>query len=102
MFSRVLQTEGYAVDAVETGKEALNRILSNSYNAVLIEADLSDMDGTELLVKLNNYGAKMFKIIITDNLTKDSEAFLKGADAFLVKPVSPSKLILLLNEKLGG
>ncbi len=66
-----------------------------------MEADLPDMSCTAFLSKLNKH-AKAPRIIMTDNLNKDSDPFLNGADVFLVKPVEPPTLVALLSERLGG
>ncbi len=99
-FARILERCGYATDVAKTGREALQKTLSKSYDAALIDVELSDIDGTELLLKLNNTCPKMVKIIITAKLDCSSKATDNGADAFLIKPTHPIHLLELLKEKL--
>ena len=94
--SRILQKSGYATDIARNGKEAFTKTLSHPCNAAIIEVDLPDGDGTELLLKLSKTNPSLVKIVLTDNpefLLKPSS---KGADAYLVKPLlmsrNPSRL----------
>lgn len=36
VFSRILQKQGYSVDSVESGQEALNKLEAQNYDLVLI------------------------------------------------------------------
>ena len=98
-FSRLLKRFGYATDTARTGKEALAKALSRLFNAALIEIDLPEEDGTELILKLSERNAKMIKIVLTDN-HDCSIATNKDVDAILIKPVNPVRLLSLLKEKL--
>jgi DNA-binding response OmpR family regulator len=60
------------------------------------------MDGTDLLAKLKNQLQYTVKIMITGfpSLETGVKALDEGADAYLVKPVKPQELLMLLEEKL--
>jgi CheY-like chemotaxis protein len=101
-FSRLLKRSGYATAIARTGKEALSEALSRFFNAALIEIDLPEEDGGELIMKLSKRYAKMIKIVLTDSQDLSLTAADSGADAFLIKPVNPVHLLSLLKEKLGS
>lgn len=103
-FTRILQKNGYEIDVAETGKEAIEKSKEKCYNLALIDIRLPDMDGTDLLIKLQKTMQDAVKIMITGfpSLETGVKALDEGADAYLVKPVKPEELLALIDEKLKG
>ncbi len=101
-FTRILQKSGYEVDVAETGKEALEKVETGRYALALVDIRLPDMDGTDLLSKMPKTMHEAVKIMITGfpSLENGVKALDKGADAYLVKPVKPEELLILIEEKL--
>jgi two-component system response regulator HydG len=101
-FTRILQKNGYKIDVAETGKEAIEKVDSRHYDLVLVDIRLPDMDGTDLLVKMKKPLQSTIKIMITGfpSLESGVKALDEGADAYLVKPVKPEELLMLIEEKL--
>ena len=100
--TRILQKAGYDVDAAETGKEALEKAENSCYDLALVDVRLPDMDGTDLLVASKETLRDTVKIMITGfpSLETGVKALDGGADAYLVKPVRPEELLVLIEEKL--
>jgi len=100
-FTRILQKNGYDIEVAETGKEAMEKAKKQSFNLALIDIRLPDIDGTELLIKLQQTLPDAVKIMITGfpSLETGIKALDEGADAYLVKPVKPEELIALIEEK---
>lgn len=98
----ILQQRGYATDTAETGQEAEEKVKANFYNLALLDIKLPDMEGTQLLAKLNESAPKMLKIMVTGypSLENAMEALNQGANAYVTKPVKPEKLLALIKEKL--
>ena len=98
----ILKNEGYAVDVVASGGDAIKKSASTAYNLVLIDIRLPDMEGTELLTGMKDTVPKMRKIILTGypSMQNAIEAVNKNADAYLVKPVNVAKLLELVREQL--
>jgi len=98
----VLRSEGYHVDTADNGKEAIEKSEAGSYNLALLDIKLPDMEGTELLVKMHESLPSMMKIMVTGypELENAVESLNKGADAYLMKPVSPDNLLKVVKEKL--
>jgi DNA-binding NtrC family response regulator len=98
----ILQLEGYYVDVVETGLEAIKKTQATFYHLALLDIKLPDMEGTELLNKMHRTTPKMMKIMITGFPSLDNavEALNQGADAYLLKPVKPEELLKTVEEKL--
>ena len=103
-FTRILQKSGYEIEVAETGKEAMEKTEGRHYDLALVDIRLPDMDGTDLLAKLKKQLQHTVKIMITGfpSLETGVKALDEGADAYLVKPVKPQELLMLLDEKLKG
>jgi DNA-binding response OmpR family regulator len=101
-FTRILQKNDYNIDVAETGKEAIEKAGRKHYDLALIDIRLPDMDGTELISKAKKHLQHTIKIMITGFPSVESgvKALDEGADAYLVKPVKPEELLMLIEEKL--
>jgi DNA-binding response OmpR family regulator len=102
VFRKILEKEGYTVETAETGKEALIKIQKAKFTVYLVDVNLPDMDGTDLLLKIPK-DSKTIKIIVTGFSTNEvgKKAADYGADDFLVKPVKAEELIFSVREKLN-
>jgi DNA-binding NtrC family response regulator len=100
--SKILEKEGYLVDAVENGKQAIIASSKKFFNVALIDIRLPDMDGTELLERLRETEPKMVKIIVTGfpSLENAVEAVNKGADGYVLKPFDIGKLLAMIKKQL--
>ena len=100
--TRILQKAGYDVDTAETGKEAMEKFEKCQYNMALVDVRLPDMDGTDMLINMKETLQNTIKIMITGfpSLETGVKALDSGADAYLVKPVRPEELLMLIEEKL--
>lgn len=98
----ILQSEGYGVDTAETGRGAIEKSEAQFYNLALLDIKLLDMEGTKLLTKMHSDTPRMMKIMITGypSLENAVEALNLGADAYIMKPVSPEKLLEVVEDKL--
>ncbi len=101
ILTRILQKQGYNIHTAETGREAEEKINSQSYDLALIDVKLPDTDGVDLLRKIRATRPNMIKIILTGFASMDNgiKALNSGADAYLVKPVEPTELLKILKEK---
>jgi len=101
-FTRILQKTGCDIDVAETGGEAIEKAEKRHYDLALVDVRLPDMDGTDLLAKMKNTMRDTVKIVITGfpSMEVGVKALDEGADAYLVKPVKPEDLLMLIEEKL--
>jgi DNA-binding NtrC family response regulator len=98
----ILQTKGYDVDTAESGAEAISKAKAKTYNLALLDIKLPDMEGTRLLIDLGKITPSMMKIMVTGYASLDNaiDSVNFGADAYLMKPVSPEKLLDTVASKL--
>ncbi|MDD4652673.1 MAG: response regulator [Methanothrix sp.] len=101
-FSAILELKGYRVSTAECGHEAIEKDQANYYNMALIDIKLPDLNGTELLNEFHQINPDTKKIIITGYATLENaiESLNRGADGYLVKPVTPGKLLSCVANKL--
>jgi len=100
--STILQQKGYSTETARNGQEAIQKSQTKFFNMALLDIKLPDMEGTKLLIKMHESMPKMVKIMITGypSLENAVEALNLGADAYIIKPVKPEKLLALIEEKL--
>jgi DNA-binding NtrC family response regulator len=98
----ILRDEGYIVDLVANGSEAIQKTESTAYNAALIDIRLPDMEGIEILTRMKDRIPKVRKIILTGypSMQNAINAVNMKADAYVVKPVDVDKLLELIREQL--
>jgi len=100
--STILQQKGYVTETARDGKEAIQKSKTKFFNMALLDIKLPDMEGTKLLTTMHETLPKMIKIMITGypSLENAVEALNLGADAYIIKPVKPERLLALIEEKL--
>ena len=101
-FKEILQLNGYIVDTAETGQEAIQKSEANFYDLVLLDIRLSDMEGTRLLKILHEGFPEMKKLMVTGypSLENAIESLNQGANAYILKPVNPKKLLGTVEKTL--
>lgn len=102
MLSSVLYNEGFAVETAANGKEAIKTCEKTPFDVALIDIELPDMKGTELLKKLKQMQPKIVMIIITGHPTLESavKAVNQRADGYLLKPFEVVDLLELIKRLL--
>lgn len=100
--STILQQKGYNTATARNGQEAIQKSKTKFFNMALLDIKLPDIEGTKLLTMMQENTPKMVKIMITGypSLENAVEALNHGADAYIIKPVKPEKLLALIEEKL--
>ena len=92
-YEQYLREEPFEIISVETGAEALDE-LDRPFDVVLLDLRLPDMDGMEILERLNARDTPPPVIVITahGSINVAVEAMRLGAFDFLVKPFSAERL----------
>ena len=101
VLNAVLTELGHQAEFIGRGEAATERIAQGGFDAVLMDMVLPGIDGIETIRRIRALGAPLGRIaIIGVSGRGDDEAASRaaGADAFLVKPVSPRALATALLE----
>ncbi len=90
-------------DVAGSSKEALDKLEDEFYALIIIDIGLPDMDGLELITKINKTDPDMRKIILTGNPSMDNvkTALKRGAHDYLTKPVQLAELKETIANQLG-
>jgi DNA-binding response OmpR family regulator len=94
LIARVLRDESYAIDEASTGEEARTLALVNEYDGIILDLQLGDRHGFEILQELRRNGRRTPVLLYsgrsdTDTIVRGLDA---GADDYVVKPVSNEEL----------
>ncbi|SMG23589.1 PAS domain S-box-containing protein [Dethiosulfovibrio salsuginis] len=95
---RLLEKLGYRSDAVANGKEALLALSTTSYDGVLMDIQMPEMDGLEATRRIRERerrsGAHVPIVALTAHVTQDDRdrCLAAGMDGYLPKPVRPKQL----------
>lgn len=95
-----LEENGYAVDQAATGSEAFLRLRENSYQAVLLDLLLPDIEGIELAEFLTLNHPDTAVVILTGNGSINSaiRAVRYGVVDYLQKPCRPELVLQILTR----
>lgn len=98
----VLEDEGFDISLAYTAKEVLDLNYENNYDLYLLDINVPDMSGIELLKLLRTSNDNTPTIFLTSYKDKNTlkECFISGADDFLQKPVDLDELILRIYSVL--
>ncbi len=102
ILAKIFQKEGYIVDTAQSGQEALTKIENGLCDAAIIDVKLQDMNGLDLLDKIQAIAPCVVKIILTGYPSDEDQAraLSQGADHYFAKPVKSEQLIATLEDTL--
>ena len=95
MLSSVLSDVGYLVETAKNGKDAIKTCEKSIFDVALIDIELPDIKGTELLSRLKKIRPRMMRIVITGHPTIDNAVLSvnERADAYVLKPFEVTELL---------
>jgi two-component system, NtrC family, response regulator PilR len=102
LLGRILTGEGYAVVAVATGEEALERLGRELFDLVLLDLNLPGMDGMQVLSAAPALQTDAQFIVMTAFGSVDTavEAMKLGALDYINKPFRTEELLLILERAI--
>jgi CheY-like chemotaxis protein len=103
VLNTILTELGHQAEFIGRGEAAVERIAGGDFDAVLMDMVLPGIDGIEAIRRIRSLNSPLGRIaIIGVSGRGDDEAAsrMAGADAFLVKPVSPRALATALLEAI--
>ena len=102
LLTRSLEQQGHSVASAENGRIALEMLRRESFDAVLLDMEMPEMDGFQVLeVLVADLQLRDLPVIVTsslegvDNIVRCLEL---GAEDYLPKPVNP----VLLKARIGA
>ncbi len=103
MLSSILADEGYLVETAKNGKDALKNIKNAKFDLALVDIELPDIKGTELLSKLKQAQPKMATIIVTGHPSVENAitSVNNKADGYVLKPINVPTLLETIKKILA-
>ncbi len=102
----VLEEEGYKIEVVGDGEEALQKIQSakgdDNFDIVITDIKMPKLDGMQLIEKASRISPETFFIIMTAYASVNTaiEALRQGAYDYLIKPIEFDDLIIRVKRLL--
>jgi len=94
-FRKILVLDGYCIDTVENGQEALGLIQSHHYDFVFTDLKMPEMDGLEVTKSVKHLRPDIDVVIITGYATVETavECMKYGAMDYVQKPFTEDELL---------
>ncbi len=98
-YINILENENIISDFVTSYKNAIDVLKLNEYDIILLDINLIDGSGIDLIKYIKNIKINTGIIVITGNITSNylTQSFEQGCDDFLLKPINDKELILRIN-----
>jgi CheY-like chemotaxis protein len=101
--TRILQRAGYGVEEVDNAAQALER--ASTASLMLLDIRLPDGDGFTVCEKVKAAYPRLPVVMVTSvyrTAQARRDAFAVGADAFLLEPLEPQRLIRMVEGFVTG
>lgn len=102
----LLTVKGYEVSGASTGKEALEKLSGDTYDLILLDIMLPDIDGYEICRRIKEHPRHADTPVVMLTARKsavDQElGTTSGADAYLTKPFKSAMIIEVIEQLLSG
>lgn len=99
--SKTLSNEGYLIDSVYNGFDALEYIRSRQYHMIVLDIMIPKIDGLEVLRRVREKGN--LPILILSAKSEDTDKIIGlglGADDYMVKPFNSGELVARVKAQL--
>jgi DNA-binding response OmpR family regulator len=102
LVSALLQNHGFEACEAEDGRDALQKMMNDDPDLVIIDIMMPNMDGFELCRHLRRYYENMPILMLTakGELASKVKGFGLGADDYLTKPFEDDELIIRVQALL--
>jgi len=99
-FRKILVLDGYCIDTVGTGQEALGLIQKRNYDFVFTDLKMPEMDGVDVCKGVKHFRPDVDVVIITGYASVDTavETMKYGAMDYVQKPFSEDELIAMVKK----
>ena len=99
----ILAKEGFYVETADSGKKAIEMLKNGTFDVILTDLRLPDIDGTEVLkeVKILNLPSHVIIITAYGSIPSAIEATKLGAFYYLEKPFEKDQLLLVVNNAVN-
>ena len=96
-----LELEGYKVDVAHRGPEVYDLTFIKTYDLYILDVNVPEINGFEVLSALKDAGDETPAIYITalTDINSISKGFAIGAEDYIKKPFDPEELLIRIKSK---
>ena len=93
--TEILRHKNYVVDAVYDGEEALDFIMAEKYDGIILDVMMPGMSGIEVLstIRRKGIGTPVLLLTAKGEISDKVEGLNAGADDYLAKPFAMPELV---------
>lgn len=97
-----LLEEGFSVDAVYDGKFAIEAVKAKNYDVLLLDLNMRDVQGEEVLkfIKESGYNIQVIILSAQSEMKKAIQCIKNGAYDYITKPYDFEELVLTVNRAI--
>jgi DNA-binding NtrC family response regulator len=97
-----LLEEGFSVDTVYDGKYAIEAIKRSNYDILLLDLNMKEVSGEEVLKFVKDYNATVQVVILSaqGEMRKAIDCIKSGAYDFITKPYEFEELLITINRAI--
>jgi two-component system, OmpR family, response regulator ArlR len=104
LLQTLLEYEGFQTTQLNgegSVEEILNRVRKDRPELILLDVNLGQINGLDLLRKLRKDNElKTIRVLISSGMELRSESYVDGADGFILKPFMPDELVDRIRDTL--
>ena len=96
LISHILRRNGIACDELNDPTKAMSLIRDRNYRVVIIDLEMPELHGLELLEKIKQYDGGINVVVLTGVVSQSSvvRSLRRGASACVFKPLQDPQLLL--------
>lgn len=101
IIEKLLKGTDIKIDSANNGKECLDMIKTHKYNLILLDEELSEIKGAELLKKIKdirNFNTKVILLTKDNSYEYNGEHLNLGFADYILKPVKKEELLNKINK----
>ncbi|HQF43113.1 MAG TPA: sigma-54 dependent transcriptional regulator [Ignavibacteriaceae bacterium] len=98
-----LLEEGFSVDAVYDGKYAIEAIKAKNYDVLLLDLNMRDVQGEEVLKFVKDAGYELLEVIVLSaqsDIKKAIQCIKNGAYDYITKPYEFEELVITVRRAI--
>ncbi len=105
LYQRQLEQAGFNIQSTASGQEGLDLLDKNDYDLLMLDLNIPDVSGFQILEHLQKNPKESMQILILSNVAQDEyiqKGIDMGAQAFVIKSTyTPSQVVSQVKDLLG-
>jgi CheY-like chemotaxis protein/two-component sensor histidine kinase len=97
---KMMENWGMIIDSAENGKIAIDKVLTNTYDVILMDLQMPTMDGLAASKEIRKLGTDVAIIALTASVSLDTkkQVMESGMNDYLTKPFNPKDLFAVIQK----